>query len=144
MVMRLPQVHDTRRQGLVTYLVQVAREKGRMAYVGEGRNRWPAVHVSDAVRLYRLALERGRAGALQRRRRGGRGAARHRRGGRWRFEDAGGIDHAGRGAGVLRLDGAAAGIDLAASGALTRQQLGWDPTGPDLLSDLRAMDYGAA
>jgi nucleoside-diphosphate-sugar epimerase len=56
-VMRLPQVHDTIKQGLVTYLIAVAREKSVSAYVGEGRNSWAAAHVSDVAHLYRLALE---------------------------------------------------------------------------------------
>ena len=56
---RLPQVHDPIKQGLITYLVAVARQKGVSAYLGDGGNRWPAVHVLDAVRLYRLALEKG-------------------------------------------------------------------------------------
>jgi len=60
---RLPQVHDTRKQGLVTYAIAVAREKGVSAYVGDGLNRWAAVHVLDAARLYRLALEKQEAGA---------------------------------------------------------------------------------
>src|SRR5271170_7143340 len=49
-VMRLPQVHDTIKQGLVTYAIAAAREKGVSAYVGEGRNRWAAAHVSDVDR----------------------------------------------------------------------------------------------
>jgi nucleoside-diphosphate-sugar epimerase len=60
--MRLPQVHDTRRQGRITWHIQTARKQGPVAYVGEGKNRLPAVHVSDAVRLYRLAIEKGHAG----------------------------------------------------------------------------------
>ena len=62
-VVRLPQVHDTVKQGLVTYLIAVAREKGMSAYVGDGMNRWAAAHVLDIARLYRLALEKQEAGA---------------------------------------------------------------------------------
>lgn len=62
-VVRLPQVHDPEKQGLVTMLVAIAREKGVSAYVGDGLNRWPAAHRFDAARLYQLALEKGTAGA---------------------------------------------------------------------------------
>jgi nucleoside-diphosphate-sugar epimerase len=62
-VMRLPQVHDTVKQGLVTPLIEVARAKGVSAYVGEGLNRFPAAHVLDVARLYRLAIEQGEPGA---------------------------------------------------------------------------------
>src|ERR1700688_137138 len=62
-VVRLPQVHDTMKQGLITYAIQVAREKGASAYIGEGLNRWPAAHVLDVARLYRLALEKREAGS---------------------------------------------------------------------------------
>lgn len=137
-VIRLPQVHDTRRQGRITRHIQIAREQGRVAYVGDGRNRVPAVHVSDAVRLYRLALENGRPGA------------------RYHAVAEDGIalsdiaDAIGSRLGLpvesIAPDEAPAYygalaplavLDLPASGAVTRQELDWTPTGPDLLTDLR-------
>lgn len=144
MVVRLPQVHDTRRQGRISWHVQIAREQGRVAYVGDGANRLPAVHVSDAARLFRLALERDTAGR------------------RYHAVAEEGVPLRAIaeviGAG-LRLPvesitpkqapdyygwlAPLAQLDLPASGALTRQQLDWAPTGPDLLTDLRNADYDA-
>lgn len=62
MVIRMPQVHDRLKQGFATYLLAHAREKGVSAFVGNGANRWPAVHRVDAARLYGRVLERGVAG----------------------------------------------------------------------------------
>ncbi len=142
-VIRLPQVHDTVKQGLVTYMVALAREKGVSAYVGEGRNRWPAVHVLDAAHLYRLALEKGVAGA--------RYHAIAEEGVALR-EIAVAI---GRGLHVPVVSktpeeaaqhfgflGFFVGIDVPASSTLTQERLGWRPTKqPGMIADLNQMRY---
>jgi nucleoside-diphosphate-sugar epimerase len=145
LVMRLPQVHDTVKQGLITYLVAVAREKGVSAYVGEGLNRWPAVHRLDCARLYRLAIEKGSAGARY------NAVAEEGVGFREIAETIGrGLkvpvvvkspEEAGDHFGWLAVF---AGYDMPASSALTQQRLGWRPTGPGLISDLDHMKYFAA
>jgi nucleoside-diphosphate-sugar epimerase len=141
-VMRLPQVHDTVKQGLVTPLIAIARAKGVSAYVGDGQNRWPAAHVADVARLYRLALEKGTAGA------------------RYHAVAEEGVplkDIAtaiGRGLNVpvtsisqeqvqehFGFLGFFAGRDSPVSSARTREQLGWNPTGPGLIADLSNMRY---
>ena len=136
-VVRLPQVHDTAKQGLVTPAIEIYREKGRCAYVGEGLNRWPAAHVRDVARLYRLAVEKAEPGAKY---------------------------HAAAEEGVtMRAMAEAIGRrlnlpvksiapeeshgffgwlamfadrDVPASSAQTRKKLGWQPTGPGLIADL--------
>jgi nucleoside-diphosphate-sugar epimerase len=144
-VMRLAQVHDIRHQGRIAQHIQLARQKGWVAYVGEGHTHLSAVHVSDAVRLFRIALETGQAGARYHAV-GEEGVA---------MRDIAEVVGAGLKVPVKSITpeeapeyfGWIAGlatIDLAASSTLTRQQLGWDPTGPDLLTDLRNMDYGVA
>jgi nucleoside-diphosphate-sugar epimerase len=145
MVMRLSQVHDTRRQGRIAQHIRLARQKGWVAYVREGRNRLSAVHVTDAARLFRLAIEKGQAGARYHAV-GEEGVA---------MRDIAEVIGAGLKLQVKSIApqetadyfGWIAGLatlDLAASGALTCQRLGFKPTGPDLLTDLRNMDYGVA
>ena len=144
-VVRLPQVHDPVKQGLITPLIEIAREKGISAYVGDGRNRWPAAHVSDVARLYRLALEKRQAGA--------RYHAVAEEGVSTR-DIAEAIGH-GLMVPVVALSPEEAnahfgwlagfvGLDMLASSALTQARLGWHPTGPGLISDLRQMDYSGA
>jgi nucleoside-diphosphate-sugar epimerase len=142
-VVRLPQVHDTVKQGLVTYAIDMARQKRLSAYIGEGRNRWPAAHVSDVARLYKLALEQNEAG------------------GKYHAVAEEGVamrdiaEAIGRGLKVpvksISAEEAPAhfgwlsmftSYDCPASSAITRKKLGWNPTGPRLLPDLEAMNYG--
>jgi nucleoside-diphosphate-sugar epimerase len=141
-VVRLPQVHDTVKQGLITYAVALAREKGVSAYLGDGLNRWPAAHVLDVARLYRLALEKHEAGS------------------RYNAVAEEGVpvrdiaEVIGRGLKVpvvsLSPEEAPAhfgwlamfaGFDMPASSAQTQQRLGWRPAGPRLIADLEQMKY---
>jgi hypothetical protein len=141
-VMRLPQVHDTNKAGLVTYLIAVAREKGVSAYVREGRNRWAAAHVLDVAHLYRLALEKRETGAKYHAV-AEEGVA---------VRDIAETISKGLKVPVVSLSpeeaqahfgwlSVFAGSDLAASSAQTRKKLGWNPTGPALIADLERMRY---
>jgi len=144
-VMRLPQVHDTVKQGLITPRIAIARAKGVSAYVDDGLNRWPAAHVVDAARLYRLALEKGTAGA--------RYNAVAEEG--VPLKDIATVVGRGLNVPVVSISpeqaqehfgflGFFAGRDAQASSAQTRAKLGWNPTGPDLLTDLGNMRYKQA
>jgi nucleoside-diphosphate-sugar epimerase len=136
-VMRLPQVHNLERQGLITLLIMIAREKRISAYVGDGANRWPAVHLLDVARLYRLALENGSAGARYHGI-GEEGVALRQIAeviGRRlalpvvSISPAEAAEHFGWMASF-------AGADSLASSALTQERLGWRPVGPGLIADL--------
>ncbi len=141
-VVRLPQVHDTVKQGLVTYVIATAREKGVSAYIGEGLNRWAAAHVLDVAHLYRLALEKNEAGAKYH--------AVAEEGVRMR--DIAEVIGRGLKVPVVSLSSEKAqahfgwlslfaGNDLQASSVQTQKKLGWHPTGPGLIADLEKMDY---
>lgn len=142
-IVRLPQVHDTRKQGLVVMLTQTAREKGVSAYVGDGANRWAAAPLKDVAHLYRLAVEKTGAGmtvynAVQEEGVSLREIA----------------ETVGKGLKVpvisIAPEKAAehfgwlahfATLDMPASSEWTRKTLGWNPTGPGLIEDLRNMKY---
>jgi nucleoside-diphosphate-sugar epimerase len=145
-VVRLPQVHDPIKQGLITYMIAIAREKGVSAYVGDGLNRWPAVHRLDAAKLYSLALEK----AFEK----GAGGVRYNAVAEEGVPLREIAETIGRGLKVpvvsKSLEGAGehfgwlahfVGLDLPASSALTKKRLGWRPTGPGLIADLNAMNY---
>jgi nucleoside-diphosphate-sugar epimerase len=147
-VVRLPQVHDPVKQGFVSFLIAVARDKGASAYVGEGNNRWSAAHRLDVARLYRLTLEKAAAGNGQVE--------------RYHAVAEEGVrvkeiaEAIGRGLKIpvvaiapeqamqhFGFLGGFAGLDMPASSALTQERLGWHPTGPSLLADLEAMNFNA-
>jgi nucleoside-diphosphate-sugar epimerase len=135
-------VHGEGDHGFVATLVRVARERGVSGCVGDGANRWPAVHRLDAVRLVRSALERSPAGSVV------HAVAEE-------GVPARAIAEAiGRGLGVpvrsVDPDDAAAhfgwigpffAVDSPASSALTRRWLDWTPTHPRLVEDLDAGSY---
>jgi nucleoside-diphosphate-sugar epimerase len=142
-VLRLPpSVHGTGDHGFVPRLISIAREKRVSAFIGDGLNRWPALHRLDAAHLYRLALEKGSAAARY------HGVAdegvptreiadvigRHLNVpvvSKSRDEAA---DHFG-------WIGLFFGMDVPASSALTQQWLGWRPVQPGLIADLNAPHY---
>jgi nucleoside-diphosphate-sugar epimerase len=141
-IVRLAQIHDTHKQGLVPYFTAVAREKRVSAYIGDGSNRWPAAHVSDTARLYRLAFEKAEAGAIYH--------AVHEEG----ISMKAIAEALGRGLQVPVISikpeesqsqfgwlSMFAGHDMPSSSAITRKKLNWNPAGPGLIADLDGMDY---
>ena len=144
-IVRLAQIHDTRRQGLLPLFLAVAREKGVSAYVGDGSNRFPGAHLSDTARLYRLAFEKAERGAI------------------YHAVAEEGVpmkaiaEAHGRGLKVPVVSitpeqipahfgwlAMFANMDVPSSSAITQQKLNWKPTGPDLITDLDNMDYTQA
>ena len=137
-VIRLPpSVHDVGQQGIVSLLIAIARQTGVCAYVGDGANRWPAVHRRDAARLFRLALERGEPGERLHAvaeegvtLRSIAEAIGNRLGVPARSIDANAaVDHFGWFAAI-------ASNDMPASSAVTQRRVGWHPTEPGLLDGL--------
>lgn len=139
-LVRMPRsVHgEGDRSGLIAMLVNLDRQLGAAAYVGDGQNRWPAVHISDAGRLFFLALEKAPAGSVL-----------HAVG-----EDGvamrqvaeviaakTGMPAAAVEPAQLGVFGALLGGDQPASAEKTRQLVDWEPTGPTLLEDLEAGHY---
>ena len=143
-IVRLPQVHDTRKQGLVTRLIQIARETGVSAYVGDGANRWAAAPLKDVAHLYRLVLEKTGIGvstyhAVQEEGVSLQTIAKTIGKGLKVPVVSISAEEAGKHFGIFF--GHAATQDMPASSEWTRKTLGWEPTGPGLIEDLTVMKY---
>ena len=137
-----PTVHGDGDHGFVPILIGIARAKGVSGYVGDGRNRWPAVHRLDAAVVYRLAIEQATGGV------------RHHAVAEEGVPFKAIAEVIGRRLGLpvaaiapaeaeahFGWFGRFAAMDAPASGARTRQALGWSPTGPELLADLDRPSY---
>ncbi len=139
-----PSVHGEGDHGFVAMLIGIAREKRVAGYVGDGANRWPAVHRLDAARLYRLALEQGTAGSVYHAI-GEQGVpTRDIAGAIGRHLDIPvasiAVEDVGEHFGWL---GVFYGLDAPASSELTQRRLGWKPTHPGLIEDLDEGHYFA-
>jgi nucleoside-diphosphate-sugar epimerase len=142
-VMRLPPTnHGDGDNGFIATLVEIARQKGVSAYIGDGANRWPAVHRLDSARLFALAVEQAPAGSTLHAV-AEQGAA---------IRDVAEVIGRHLGLPVISIDPSDAGehftwmagfigIDGPASSELTRELLGWTPTQPGLIADLDAGHY---
>jgi nucleoside-diphosphate-sugar epimerase len=137
-----PTVHGEGDHGFMSMIIATAREKGVSAYVGDGSNRWPAVHRLDAASLFRLALEQAPAGTIL------HGVAEEGVAVRDIAEVIGrqldvpvvsvAAEQASEHFGFL---GAFIGADSPASSALTRARLGWEPAQQGLIADLDEGHY---
>ncbi len=144
-VVRLPpSVHGVGDHGFVPLLIELARQKGLAACIGEGRNRWPAVHRLDAAALFRRVAEAGRAGACY------HGAAETG----VAFAEITAVIGRRLGLPVQGLSGEAAAahfgwfqhfaaLDNPCSSELTQQELGWRPQHTGLLADVDQPAYFA-
>ncbi|ANY05182.1 NAD-dependent epimerase/dehydratase family protein [Pseudonocardia sp. HH130630-07] len=128
-----PTVHGAGDHGLISTFVDVARRTGVAGHVGDGGNHWPAVHVTDAARLFRLGCESAPAGTVLHAAAEQGVAMREIAGVIGRYLDVPVRSVEPEHFGWL---GAFAGLDVIARSERTRQLLGWEPAGPGLLDDL--------
>jgi nucleoside-diphosphate-sugar epimerase len=137
-----PTVHGEGDNGFIATFVGIARQRGMAAYVGDGNNRWPAVHRSDAARLARLAVEAAPAGSVLHAvadegvpfREIAEAMGRHLNVPTTSVAPEDAIEHFG-------MLGHFAGLDSPVSASITRERIGWDPCGPSLLEDLEEDHY---
>ena len=143
-IVRLSQIHDTRKQGLVTRVIEIAREKGESVYIGDGANRWAAAPLKDVAHLYRLAVEKTGPGLTTYHAVQEEGVS---------LRDI--AETIGKGLKIPAVSippeksvehfgpffGHFVGTDMPASSVWTRKTLGWEPAGPGLIEDLTNMQY---
>jgi nucleoside-diphosphate-sugar epimerase len=137
-----PTVHGDGDQGFIAMLVSIARQRGVAGYVGDGTNRWPAVHRSDAARLVRLAVEAAPAGSVLHAvgdegvplREIAQAMGRHLGLPAASVTATDAVEHFG-------FLGFLVGLDSPATAAVTKELLTWEPTGPSLLEDLEQDHY---
>jgi nucleoside-diphosphate-sugar epimerase len=137
-----PTVHGDGDHGFMATFVAIARQQGFSGYVGDGANRWPAVHIGDAARLARLAVESAPAGSVLHAV-GDEGVPFHEIAeamGRHLDLPATSVDP-GDAAGHFGHLGHFVGLDSPATAIVTRELLAWQPTGPSLLQDLEQDHY---
>ncbi len=142
-VVRLPPtVHGAGDQGFIPRMIELARKNGAAAYIGEGTNHWPAVHRLDAARVFCLAVEKAAPGSAL------HAVAEEGVPMRAIAETiAAGLGLPARSVtqeeapAFLEFLAMFAGVDNRTSSARTREMLGWTPTGPDLLTDIRESGY---
>ena len=134
--------HGKGDNGFMAAIVGIARARGVSAYLGDGRNRWPAVHRLDTARLFRLAIEEAPGGAILHAV-GDEGVpvgqvaevvGRHLDVPVTAIPDDAAAEHFGFLAGFI-------GVDSPASSALTQEQFGWTPQHASLIEDLEAGFY---
>jgi nucleoside-diphosphate-sugar epimerase len=137
-----PTVHGNGDNGFIAAAIGFAREKGAAAYIGDGANRWPAVHRDDAARLFRLAVESAPASS-----------ALHAVGDEGvPIREVAGVFAAHLGIPAVSVTPEQAGeyvgwlgrfwgLDSPATAHITRELLGWEPTGPGLIADLEEGHY---
>jgi nucleoside-diphosphate-sugar epimerase len=142
-IVRLPPTnHGDGDNGFIATLVGIAREQGVSGYIGDGVNRWPAVHRLDSARLFRLALEEAPAGTTLHAAAEEGVPVREIAEVIGRHLDVPVVSVSAQDAGEhFTWLGGFLGLDAPASSAWTRKLLGWEPTRPGLIADLDQGHY---
>jgi nucleoside-diphosphate-sugar epimerase len=139
-IVRIPQVHNIHKFGIITSLIQIAKNKGISAYVDKGDNRWAASHITDVAKVYRLVLEKNEPGRYH-------AVAEEGISMKQIAETIGQTlnlpvkqlseDEAKNHFGPFAMF---VNFDMSASSKITQEKLNWKPSGPRLLEDIKSID----